>query len=60
MTAMKPQTAPEGETVRCIYCKQTIEPCLERKCGWKHKHPWIYRTCGGNAKPVTKGESVDG
>lgn len=37
----------------CKFCKWEIEPCLERKTGWKHCSPWfpIDCRCGGKAEP---------
>ncbi len=44
----------------CSYCACPIDPCLERKSGWKHKMPWNPAAgdwrCGGNANPAKQGD----
>src|SRR5271165_6382317 len=37
----------------CRYCGREIEPCLERRTGWKHVQPWMAEDlrCGGKAQP---------
>jgi len=39
----------------CRYCRWEIEPCLERRTGWKHVQPWMAEDlrCGGKAQPLT-------